>query len=68
MELDYEETFVTKPILFGDYMKMGLTGDERMYEYADIEKLPKLYANYLDEYNQMSTGEARRMPTRLLKD
>jgi dynein heavy chain len=31
-DFDFEETFVKKPILFGDYLKMGVTGDDRMYE------------------------------------
>jgi dynein heavy chain len=57
IELEYEETFIKHPILFGDYLKMGVSVEDRMYEYADVDKLPKLFGNYLDEYNQMNTGK-----------
>ena len=52
---DYQETFVNTPILFGDYLRMGVTGDDRVYEaIQDPAKLSKLLENYLEEYN-MST-------------
>jgi dynein heavy chain len=54
-DCDFEETFVTKPILFGDYLKMGVTGDDRVYEpINDNSKLPKLMDTYLEEYNLSS--------------
>jgi dynein heavy chain len=55
MDWDYEETFVRKPILFGDYLKMGVTGDDRMYEpIQDNSKLAKLMDAYLEDYNASS--------------
>ena len=55
VDWDYTETFVSSPILFGDYLRMGVTGDDRIYEsITDPGKLPKLMENYLEEYN-MST-------------
>ena len=55
MDWDFEEIFVKKPILFGDYLKMGVTGDDRMYEpIADNSKLPKLMDAYLEDYNATS--------------
>ena len=55
MDWNFEETFVKKPILFGDYLKMGVTGDDRMYEpIIDNSKLPKLMDAYLEDYNATS--------------
>jgi len=55
MDWDFQETFVVKPILFGDYLKMGVTGDERMYEpITDNSKLPRLMDAYLEDYNATS--------------
>jgi len=55
VDWDYGDTFVKTPILFGDYLRMGVTGDDRVYEaVADPLKLSKLMENYLEEYN-MST-------------
>ena len=54
-DVDFEETFVKNPILFGDYLKMGVTGEDRMYEpIGDISKLPKLFDTYLEEFNLAS--------------
>jgi dynein heavy chain len=58
MELDFHEIFVTNPIIFGDYLKMGIDPADRMYELADLDKLPKLFNTYLDEYNSSNnTGQ-----------
>eukprot|EP00961_Rhodomonas_salina_P154652 2083222-Rhodomonas_salina.1 len=55
MDWDFEEAFYKKPIVFGDYLKMGATGDDRQYELIpDINKLPKLLDSYLDDYNSAS--------------
>ena len=32
MEWDYDETFVRGRILFGDYLRPGMVGDDRVYE------------------------------------
>jgi len=56
MDWDFQEVFVIKPILFGDYLKMGVTGDDRMYEpIMDNTKLPKLMDAYLEDYNATSS-------------
>ena len=48
VDWDYNETFVVSPILFGDYLRMGVTGDDRVYEaVADPNRLSKLMENYL---------------------
>ena len=55
MDWDFEEIFKLKPILFGDYLKMGVTGDDRVYEpIQDNSKLPKLMDAYLEDYNASS--------------
>eukprot|EP00960_Hanusia_phi_P070417 767305-Hanusia_phi.AAC.13 len=55
MDLDFEDTFFANPILFGDYLKMGASGDDRVYELVtDNSKLSKLFDTYLEEYNQSS--------------
>ena len=52
---DFEDTFIKKPILFGDYLKMGVTGEDRLYEpIQDNSKLPKLMDAYLEDYNTTS--------------
>ena len=46
LDWSHDETFVKKPILFGDYMRMGATGDDRLYEEVSLERLPKLLTAY----------------------
>ncbi|KAJ9465464.1 Dynein-1-beta heavy chain [Diplonema papillatum] len=47
---DYNELFVEKPIVWGDFLVIG--ADEKRYEEVpSIAKLPALFENYLDEYN-----------------
>jgi dynein heavy chain, axonemal len=53
VDWNYEEAFVQSPILFGDYLRMGVTGEDRVYEAVpDPNKLSKLMENYLEEYNE----------------
>ena len=43
--------------MFGDYMRAGATGDERVYEeVASMDKLSKLLVDYLEEYNHTNTN------------
>ena len=52
---DYDEVFVEGHVMFGDYMKMGATGDDRLYEeLKDLKAFSSLLDEYLFEYN-MST-------------
>ena len=37
---DYEETFVSNTILFGDYLKMGAGAEDRVYE--EVKDMPGL--------------------------
>ena len=55
MDWNFEEIFIEKPILFGDYLKMGVTGEDRHYEpISDNSKLPRLMDSYLEDYNAVS--------------
>ena len=39
-------------VVFGDYMRMGVPREDRRYEdVPETSKIPKLFADYLDEYN-----------------
>mgnify|MGYP006876806018 CR=1 FL=1 len=31
-DCDFDDVFVHYPILFGDYLRMGVIGDDRVYE------------------------------------
>eukprot|EP01052_Picozoa_sp_SAG31_P002976 SAG31_NODE_109_length_24587_cov_111.480848_7_plen_3254_part_00 len=49
---DYDETFVDSHIIFGDYLKMGATGEDRTYEEVkDLKAMSHLMDEYLFEYN-----------------
>ncbi|KAK3243833.1 hypothetical protein CYMTET_46533 [Cymbomonas tetramitiformis] len=48
----HDALFVDRNIIFGDYLRMGATGEDRMYEeVVSTEKLGTLLEDYLDEYN-----------------
>jgi len=52
VDWDYAETFEKLPILFGDFLKMGVAPEDRHYEpIQDPKKLDKLMEAYLEEYN-----------------
>eukprot|EP00762_Andalucia_godoyi_P001076 ANDGO_01965.mRNA.1 Dynein-1-beta heavy chain len=55
-----EETEVfnaEKPLIFGDFMKMGVPREERMYELiSDLKRLSKVLEDYLDDFN-MNTSK-----------
>jgi dynein heavy chain len=53
----YDAIFDERPIMFGDYMRMGAIGDDRQYEEVrDQKKLQRLLRDYLDEYNSEHAG------------
>ncbi|XP_059176449.1 dynein axonemal heavy chain 6-like [Physella acuta] len=54
------QSFVTDPILFGNFMKMGAPPEERFYEeLTDINKVKNILGDYLDELNMASPKEMR---------
>ena len=49
---DYEEVFEDGHIMFGDYLKMGATGEDRIYEeLKDLKAFGGLLEEYAFEYN-----------------
>uniref|UniRef100_A0A1I8GGQ9 DHC_N2 domain-containing protein n=1 Tax=Macrostomum lignano TaxID=282301 RepID=A0A1I8GGQ9_9PLAT len=54
------ESFITKPILFGDFMKMGAEKADRLYEeLTDVNKVKQILGDYLDDYNMVSNKEMK---------
>lgn len=54
------ETFEKKPIIFGDFMKMGAEPKDRVYEdIKDSAKLMKVLNDYLDDYNMSCPKEMK---------
>eukprot|EP00741_Cyanophora_paradoxa_P000409 tig00000404_g400.t1 len=48
----HEDVFEKQPLLFGDFLKMGVPREERNYEeFKDMKKVAHLLEDYLDEYN-----------------
>ena len=53
----YEELFLEREIIFGDFFTMGEAAEDRAYqECSDFEKMVKLMEDYLEEYNFSSTN------------
>ncbi|XP_038615472.1 dynein heavy chain 6, axonemal [Tachyglossus aculeatus] len=54
------EYFVTKPIIFGDYIKMGADKGDRIYEdLTDMEKIAGVLQDYLDDFNLTNSKEVK---------
>ncbi|XP_060619679.2 dynein axonemal heavy chain 6 isoform X2 [Anolis sagrei] len=54
------DSFVQKPILFGDYIKIGVDKADRLYEeLPDVEKIKGVLQDYLDDYNIVSSKEVK---------
>ncbi|XP_074661680.1 dynein axonemal heavy chain 6-like [Tubulanus polymorphus] len=54
------ESFVTNPIIFGDFIKMGADKADRLYEeFQDINKLKSVLQDYLDDFNMSSSKEMK---------
>ncbi|KAJ8402442.1 hypothetical protein AAFF_G00369310 [Aldrovandia affinis] len=52
--------FVTQPIIFGDFIKMGQDMSDRIYEdLKDIEKIRSVLQEYLDDYNMTNSKETK---------
>ncbi|XP_053317654.1 dynein axonemal heavy chain 6 [Spea bombifrons] len=52
--------FVTKPIIFGDFMKVGTDKSERVYEdLTDMEKLRSVLQDYLEDYNLTNAKDVK---------
>ncbi|KAG1666392.1 hypothetical protein FOA52_006501 [Chlamydomonas sp. UWO 241] len=57
---EHDELFVDQSIHFGDYMRMGVPFEDRVYEEAkDHVRLLTLLGDYLDEYNMSSKAPMR---------
>ncbi|XP_022090689.1 dynein heavy chain 6, axonemal-like isoform X2 [Acanthaster planci] len=54
------ESFIKKPIIFGDFMKMGADESDRLYEdIMDLNKLKNVLQDYLDDCNLASSKEMK---------
>ncbi|XP_055022499.1 LOW QUALITY PROTEIN: dynein axonemal heavy chain 6-like [Boleophthalmus pectinirostris] len=54
------ESFVTHPIIFGDFMTVGAEKEDRIYEdLTDIEKIQAVLQDYLDDYNLTFSKETK---------
>ncbi|KAK3599709.1 hypothetical protein CHS0354_037182 [Potamilus streckersoni] len=54
------DSFSTNPIIFGDFMKMGVERKDRIYEeLSDTKKLYNILQDYLDDYNMQSSKEMK---------
>ncbi|KAL5020432.1 hypothetical protein ScPMuIL_003324 [Solemya velum] len=54
------DSFVKNPIIFGDYIKMGVERSERIYEeLSDLKKLRNMLSDYLDDFNMGSSKEMK---------
>nr|XP_015200901.1 PREDICTED: dynein heavy chain 6, axonemal [Lepisosteus oculatus] len=52
--------FVTKPIIFGDFMKAGTDKADRIYEdLTDTDKIRSVLQDYLDDYNVTNAKETK---------
>uniref|UniRef100_A0A667W9Y7 Dynein axonemal heavy chain 6 n=1 Tax=Myripristis murdjan TaxID=586833 RepID=A0A667W9Y7_9TELE len=52
--------FVTKPIIFGDFIKVGAEKADRVYEdLTDMEKIKAVLQDYLDDYNMTFSKETK---------
>ena len=53
-------TFVQKPIIFGDFMKVGAPKNERLYEeITDMTKLRNVLLDYQEDYNLTNNKNTR---------
>ncbi|XP_040273964.1 dynein heavy chain 6, axonemal [Bufo bufo] len=54
------EYFVTNPIIFGDFIKVGADKADRVYEdLTDIDKIRSVLQDYLDDYNLTNTKDVK---------
>ncbi|VCW69734.1 unnamed protein product [Gulo gulo] len=54
------EYFLTKPIIFGDFIKFGADKSDRIYDdMPDMEKIANVLEDYLDDYNLINPKEVK---------
>ncbi|XP_040003149.1 dynein heavy chain 6, axonemal [Xiphias gladius] len=52
--------FVTQPIIFGDFIKVGAEKEDRLYEdLTDVNKIQIVLQDYLDDYNMTFSKETK---------
>ncbi|XP_074520194.1 dynein axonemal heavy chain 6 [Halichoeres trimaculatus] len=52
--------FVTQPIIFGDFIKLGAEKEDRLYEdLTDMDKIKAVLQDYLDDYNMTFSKETK---------
>ncbi|XP_076584320.1 dynein axonemal heavy chain 6 [Chaetodon auriga] len=52
--------FVTQPIIFGDFIKVGAEKEDRLYEdLTDTDKIQAVLQDYLDDYNMTFSKETK---------
>ncbi|XP_047430741.1 dynein axonemal heavy chain 6 [Mugil cephalus] len=52
--------FVTQPIIFGDFIKVGAEKEDRLYEdLTDMNKIQTVLQDYLDDYNMTFSKETK---------
>ncbi|KAM9314768.1 dynein axonemal heavy chain 6 [Pholidichthys leucotaenia] len=52
--------FVTQPIIFGDFIKVGAEKEDRLYEdLTDMDKIKTVLQDYLDDYNMTFSKETK---------
>ncbi|XP_068444624.1 dynein axonemal heavy chain 6 isoform X2 [Clinocottus analis] len=52
--------FVTQPIIFGDFIKLGAEKEDRLYEdLTDMKKIQDVLLDYLDDYNMAFSKETK---------
>ncbi|XP_070782457.1 dynein axonemal heavy chain 6 [Enoplosus armatus] len=52
--------FVTQPIIFGDFIKVGAEKEDRLYEdLTDMAKIQAVLQDYLDDYNMTFSKETK---------
>ncbi|KAB1256908.1 Dynein heavy chain 6; axonemal [Camelus dromedarius] len=54
------EYFLTRPIIFGDFIKFGADKSDRIYDdMPDMEKIANVLQDYLDDYNLINPKEVK---------
>ncbi|CAF0752073.1 unnamed protein product [Brachionus calyciflorus] len=54
------KTFVEKPIIFGDFMKMGAEKSEKLYEeITDYEKMKSIFQDYQEDFNLQNNKDVK---------
>ncbi|MXQ83245.1 hypothetical protein E5288_WYG018809 [Bos mutus] len=54
------EYFLTRPIIFGDFIKFGADRSDRIYDdMPDMEKIANVLQDYLDDYNLINPKEVK---------